>query len=173
MSTFADDLADGEYALVVEALLELRKVKVQAWRTSREYAATQRLTRADFGIERIDAVLKKLDIDAPTDAVPAEGAAVRVGIRVEGGAIQNVFAEQATQVYVIDYDVEDAAPADGREEPDHGVCDLEQDGGSIEACVLRRYSAEVAPKWFPRMDQSLASLAERLQEPDAVEGMTP
>lgn len=172
MSTFAEDLADGEYELIVEAMMRLREIKVQAWRVSQESPLTQRLTRADFGIDSIDAMFKKLDVNVPEDAVP-NGMPPRIGIRVEGGAIQNVFADQAATVYVIDYDVEDATPPEGEEEPEHGVCDLEQDGGRIAECVLSRYGAQVAPEWFPRMDRSLEVLAKRLQDREPAEGMKP
>lgn len=86
----------------------------------------------------------------------------RIGIRMEGGVIQSVFSDAAAMIYVIDYDVEDAAPPQGFEDEDHAVCQLEQDGGGEEECVLRRYETEVTPAWFGRMDTALATRAREL-----------
>lgn len=88
----------------------------------------------------------------------------RIGIKMEGGVIQNVFADTEAAVYVIDYDVEDAAPPDGYENEDHAVCQLEQDGGGTAECVLSRYGAEVSPRWFQRMDAALAVRSAELDE---------
>ena len=99
----------------------------------------------------------------------------RIGIKMEGGVIQNVFADTEAVVYVIDYDVEDAAPPDGYENEDHAVCQLEQDGGGTAECVLSRYGAEVSPRWFQRMDAALAVRSAELDEEQEHDGggMTP
>lgn len=95
----------------------------------------------------------------------------RIGIRLEGGVIQSVFADREATVYVIDYDVEDAGPPEGYEDEDQGVCELEQDGGQTAECVLSRYGAETASHWFPRMDAALQAHAECINAERG--GMTP
>lgn len=109
------------------------------------------------------------------DALKAMDEAVdespRIGIRMEGGVIQSVFTDREATVYVIDYDVEDAAPLEGYEDENQGVCELEQDDGQTEECVLSRHGAEQAAHWFPRMDAALQAHAERLNVEPA--GMTP
>lgn len=166
-SPLNDALDDTEYELVVEAMASLRETKVQAWRQSQEHPSTRGFTRADFGIDRIDALLKRLDVEVTEDRVPDAPPPPRIGIKMEGGIIQNVFADRDAMVYVINYDgddIEDARSPDGHEDDDSGVCELEQDGGGIAECLLHRYGAEVAPAWFPRMDKALAEHAEALEE---------
>jgi len=62
MSKLMDALGDEGYELAVESLVLLRETKAQAWRGAQESTDTNGFTRADFGIERIDALLKKLDV---------------------------------------------------------------------------------------------------------------
>jgi len=105
---------------------------------------------------------------------PAPQERPRIGIKMEGGAIQNVFADTEASIYVIEYDVEDAAPADGYEDENHAVCQLEQDGGHTAECVLSRYSSEVSPHWFSRMDAALATrTAELDEEQESAEALRP
>lgn len=166
MSSLMDALNDGEYELVVEALARLRETKVKAFNTARETIAAAGFTRRDFGIEAIDTVLKKLDVKLDDPAAENTAAAPRIGIKMEGGVIQNVFADVPVEVTVINYDVEDASPPEEYSDPECGVCKLEQDDGDTAECVLTRYGAEVAPGWFPRLDVALAEHAQRLEDRD-------
>lgn len=167
MPKLSEALDDTEYELVVEAMTRLRETKVQAWRQSQEDPSTQSFTRADFGIDRIDALLKKLDVGITEDRVPDALPPPRIGIKMEGGVIQNVFADRDASVYVINYDkddIEDARAPEGYEDEDEGVCQLDQDGGRMAECLLRRYGAELAPSWFPRMDKALEEHAEAMEQ---------
>lgn len=105
-----------------------------------------------------------------------EPARPRICIKLEGGVIQNVFADQDASVYVIRYDddeIEDARGPHGFEDEDNAVCQLEQDGGGTAECLLNRYGAEVAPDWFPRMDRALAARAAELDEAEEAEAPRP
>ena len=81
----------------------------------------------------------------------------RIGIKMEGGVIQNVFADTDASIYVINYDTEDASPPDGYEDESHALCQLEQDDGGTAECVLSRYGAEISPLWFARMDGAISA----------------
>lgn len=83
----------------------------------------------------------------------------RVGIRMEGGIVQSVFADRAVQVDVIDYDTEGSDP--------ERLFLLDQDDGSEEACFINRYDAAVLPDEFTAIDQALA------EGPADREGMKP
>ena len=175
MSKLNDALDPEEYELAVEAVMRLREIKVQAWRQAQQLPATQSFSRADFGIERIDALLAKLDVTIKEDTVPYEPPAPRIGIKIEGGVIQSVFSNQDAQIYVIHYDKDDIADAvahDGYQDEDAGICQLEQDGGHFAECLLQRYGAELAPSWFPRMDAALTEHAQQLRESEGG-GMKP
>ncbi len=119
------------------------------------------LNRWTTGTQNSTDHIRLQEIAAKISSEPA--ARPRIGIKLEGGVVQNVFADTEASVYVINYDVEDGAPPSGYEDEDHGVCQLEQDGGATAECVLSRYGAEVAPTWFPRMDAALAARAPALE----------
>lgn len=194
MSKINDALDDGEYELVVEALSRLRQVKVEAWRGAQQLPVA--FTRADFGIDQIDAVLKKLDVTIEHDSVPddpaaserdalaqAIGAAAvkagivredvagltgpqlvalcndmasalaerpRVGIRVEGGAIQSVFGDRPIEVDVISYEDEEDR------DPDK-VFEVEWEEGKPVECMIEHYDASVMLGEFPAIDRARAN----------------
>lgn len=88
----------------------------------------------------------------------------RIGIKMEGGVIQNVFADTDASIYIINYDTEDASPPHGYEDESHALCQLEQDGGGTVECVLSRYGAEISPIWFARMDSAISARVSELDE---------
>ena len=71
---------------------------------------------------------------------------IRVCVVLEGGVVQSVLANTTVLVDIIDYDVED--------EPDAVL--LEQDSGDMAECLLTEFTAEINPKWFPRIDSAQA-----------------
>lgn len=168
MNNLNDVLNGSEFGLVVEALYALRERKESALMTSQLHP-TLPFTEKDFGIPQLDALLKRfkdepdeLDADHEASLPVADSADIaptppRVGIRLEGGVIQSIFCNQEVSVVVINYDVEDAAPPEGYEDPDHRVCDLDQGDGTSEECVLIRWEADVLPDEFPRIDSAFAA----------------
>lgn len=74
--------------------------------------------------------------------------APEIGIRMEGGAIQSIWADQPLNVMVIDYDTEDA-PA-GEED----LYDLPQDDGRTSTCLIHEYPADVMPEENARIREA-------------------
>lgn len=95
---------------------------------------------------------------------PEPEARPRIGIKIEGGVIQHVFADTDASIYVIDYDVEDASPPSDYEDENQLICELAQDNGSTAECVLSRYDAEITPVWFGRMDAAMSARFEELHD---------
>ena len=85
----------------------------------------------------------------------------RVGIRLEGGAIQSVFSTAPAQVDVINYDLDDAPPQ-GYETDTHLVGAFPRSDGGWNECVLVRYDADVMPAEFPKIDRAFANAREAL-----------
>lgn len=84
MSSLMEVLVDGEYELVVEALSRLRQIKVEALAVAGEHPETRMFTAADFGIDKIDALFRKLDAepDVRADAI-AGGASAAPAAGIE------------------------------------------------------------------------------------------
>lgn len=150
MTAINEALNGSEYELVIEAMTRLREIKVQAWREAQNHPATKTFTRGDFGIDSIDAFLKKLDVTIEQDTVPPAAPQPRVGIRVEGGAIQSVFANQEIAVDVISYEDEEDRDA-------NSIFEVEWEEGKPVECVIAHYSAQVLPGEFPKIDRALAN----------------
>ncbi len=72
-----------------------------------------------------------------------------VGIRMEGGLIQSVWADRPINVTVIDYDIE------GVEEDD--LFDMPQHDGSTSECYVSEYPAAVMPDECERIKIALAT----------------
>jgi hypothetical protein len=128
------------------------------------HQATERELADQASAAYREAEVQLAEYDALRAGTPDGAALPRVCIKLEGGVVQNVFADSEASIYVIDYDVEDGEPPSGYENQDHAVCQLEQDGGGTAACILSRYAAELAPNWFPRMDAALEARAKELEE---------
>jgi hypothetical protein len=134
-----------------------------ALRAMMAYVGTLKVPRDTFGrMNRISGLAPAHKAIAALDAHENKPPVPRVCIKLEGGVIQNVFSDTGAKIYVLDYDVEDAAPPEGFEDEDHAVCQLEQDDGDSAECVLQRYEADIVPVWFGRMDASLAARAVEL-----------
>lgn len=168
MSKLNDALDDSEYELVVEALMRLREIKIEALAATQQDPATQSMfTPADFGIDAVHGLLRKLDVSESSlvlpdaEAMKGLGAAAltkvqgpytppRVGIRTEGGVIQTVFSNVPVVVDLIGYpDDEDAI-----EECMHQV---EWNAGQPTVCEIIHYTADVLPGEFPKIDAGLAA----------------
>lgn len=80
-----------------------------------------------------------------------------VGIRLEGGAIQSIWADQPLNVLVVDYDTEDGSV--GEED----LYDLPQDDGRTSECIIHEYAADVMPEENTRIRKA------RIEHVDAVE----
>lgn len=72
-----------------------------------------------------------------------------VGIRMEGGLIQSVWADRPINVTVIDYDTEGAS--------EDNLFDMPQDNGSTAECYVSEYPAAVMPDECERIKRALAS----------------
>lgn len=147
--------ADGGFELVVEALCKLRERKQEALLEASRHPATSTLTARDFGIPQIDTVLARLAA-TPTDSsrdevngqllAPASG---QIGIRLEGGAIQSVWADRPMDVVVIDYDAGDR--------PGEELFDMPQEDGRTSQCFVEEYAVSVMPEECQRIRAALDS----------------
>ncbi len=169
MTTVLTDLLnDNEYELMVEAMYALRERKVAALNEAKQHPATQSFTARDFGMPQIDALLTRLDAKVP-EALQASDArlnatpAAEIGIRLEGGVIQSIWANAPVNVLVIDYDTEDRAEDE--------LFDMPQSDGSTSACVIKEFAADVMPKECDRI--RAVSKARVSEDDDEVEGMRP
>lgn len=147
--SLSDALRDGEYELVVESLLLLRRQKSMALQAAGRYPETRAFTARDFGITAIDALLHRLDVDPPAaDAGDEIAAPGEVGIRIEGGVVQSVWSDRPLNVTVIDYDTDDV--------PAEELTDLPQDdAGSTAECLVRQFSADVMPLECSRINNAI------------------
>lgn len=165
-----DILSSSHQEIVIEALSLLRNEKLKAYALTRTCPSTERFTRRDFGIDAIDAILVRLDIDVaelPQDVL-ADPVPVlpRVGLRMEGGAIQSVFSSVPVQMDILNYDLEDGPPG-GFEDEAHLLIAFPQARGEPSECILSRYEADVMPLEFRKIDEALSHAVEKLPTPRA------
>lgn len=154
MSSLMEVLVDGEYELVVEALSRLRQIKVEALAVAGEHPETRMFTAADFGIDKIDALFRKLDAepDVRADAVAGDASAVPVvGIEAVRKQLESADASLKT--------IEEGSAVSGRYLDASGAECEEDDEGAI----WHEYSREEQDAWLDTVAVHAAAARQALQ----------